>query len=78
MKPAAPESTAPIRKPIAGGPAQLGNEPDDQEQNPADHGDGLVLPGEVGRKPSWTALAISCMRALPAGKLRIWLLEIQP
>jgi hypothetical protein len=48
MMPQAPESSAPMRKPKAGGPAQAGQQPDDQEQHYADHRDGPVLAPEIG------------------------------
>jgi hypothetical protein len=32
-------------------PAELGNQPDDEEENDADHGDGLVLPAQIRFRP---------------------------
>ena len=46
MKPAAPESTAPIRKPIAA--VCRKQPPGEQEDDDADDGDGRVLAGEIG------------------------------
>ena len=46
MKPAAPESTAPIRKPTADQPAE--QQADDHEDDRADDGDGRVLPRQIG------------------------------
>ena len=46
MKPAAPDSTAPIRKPIADQPAE--QIADDQEDHDADDGDGGVLALQIG------------------------------
>ena len=46
MKPAAPDSTAPIRKPIADQPAE--QTADDDEDHDADDGDGGVLAREIG------------------------------
>ena len=46
MKPAAPDSTAPMAKPMATRmPEQIG---DDDEQHDADDGDGRVLAAEIG------------------------------
>ena len=69
MKPAAPESTAPIRKPIADQPAE--QIADDQEDHDADDADGGVLALEIGlralraprpRSPaSWRCPASACI-----------------
>ncbi len=46
MKPAAPESTAPIRKPIAAVADR--SKPGEHENDDADDGDGRVLAGQIG------------------------------
>ena len=46
MKPAAPDSTAPIRKPIA--TSQPNSQPTMTKIDRAGDGDGGVLPGEIG------------------------------
>ena len=46
MKPAAPESTAPIRKPTA--TSQPSSRPSDHEDHDADDADGGVLALEIG------------------------------
>jgi hypothetical protein len=62
MKPAAPDKTAPIRKPMAAGAEQ---QPGCDENHRANDGDGGVLAVEICLSAFADAPAISCMRALP-------------
>ena len=45
-------------------------EPEQDEDHDADDGDRPVLAVEIGLAPSWTAPAISCIRAVPAASAR--------
>jgi hypothetical protein len=78
MKPAAPESTAPIRKPMAVSQPSFGTNPMTRKRMMPTMAMVLYCRLRYASAPSWMALAISCMRSLPAGNARICRLEIQP
>ena len=67
MKPAAPESIAPIRKPIAASQPSGGRDEDEDRQDDRDDRDRRVLALRNAIAPSWIAAAISFIRSLPAG-----------
>ena len=76
MKPAAPESTAPITKPIATSRAE--QQPEADEDDDADDGDGQVLAAEIGLRALGTAAEISCILAEPASAAITWLTVTPP